>query len=295
LHASLTDKTDASKLYIALVRGDWSNLPQTTLVNRPLTDDGVSREAQTEFHCLAYMKSPSTPQEANSTTTVTATENKNDTVYQGACSLVACRLLTGHKHQIRRHAFAIGHPIIGDSEHGSSKVNRWWRENRNLDRLFLHCLALDLPPMKRPQDSTTTHDDTVEDDNKNEINKDEEDKDDQGIVAAAAASVSPADDSIIADNSPMVSTESAAGTNNHNGDSDPPARIQCVAPLPPELSAVLHLDEMRDLWKVAVEKEPRLALEPYDEKGWTTGREATVKENMILEPTDQIAQGTEDS
>lgn len=36
-------------------------------------------------------------------------------------------------------------PIIGDSAHGDSKVNRWWRQERGLDRLALHCLSIALP------------------------------------------------------------------------------------------------------------------------------------------------------
>ncbi len=36
-------------------------------------------------------------------------------------------------------------PIIGDSAHGDSKVNRWWRQERGLDRLALHCLSISLP------------------------------------------------------------------------------------------------------------------------------------------------------
>lgn len=35
----------------------------------------------------------------------------------------------------------------------SLSVNRWWRENRSLDRLFLHCLYLDLPPFSSLDES----------------------------------------------------------------------------------------------------------------------------------------------
>ena len=52
---------------------------------------------------------------------------------------------TGRAHQIRRHAQALSMPIIGDSAHGDSKVNRWWRQERGLDRLALHCLSIALP------------------------------------------------------------------------------------------------------------------------------------------------------
>lgn len=42
-----------------------------------------------------------------------------------------------------------------------------------------------------------------------------------------------------------------------------------VAPLPLDLKRVL---EQEPLWNQAVEKEPRLLLEPYDEQGGTFGR-----------------------
>ena len=34
-------------------------------------------------------------------------------------------------------------PLIGDSQHGDSVVNRWWRQNRGLNRLALHCLGME--------------------------------------------------------------------------------------------------------------------------------------------------------
>ena len=33
------------------------------------------------------------------------------------------------------------HPILGDSTHGDTRVNRWWREEHGLTRLGLHCLT----------------------------------------------------------------------------------------------------------------------------------------------------------
>jgi tRNA pseudouridine65 synthase len=59
------------------------------------------------------------------------------------CTLVSVTPETGRLHQIRRHAYAMGMPILGDTQHGDSKVNRWWRENCGLHRLALHCLSID--------------------------------------------------------------------------------------------------------------------------------------------------------
>ena len=44
-------------------------------------------------------------------------------------------------------------PVVGDSAHGDSRINREWRETRGLDRLALHCLSITLPeeaPIEAP-------------------------------------------------------------------------------------------------------------------------------------------------
>jgi tRNA pseudouridine65 synthase len=51
---------------------------------------------------------------------------------------------TGRWHQVRRHLRDVSHPILGDSTHGDTRVNRWWRETYGLRRLGLHCFSLDL-------------------------------------------------------------------------------------------------------------------------------------------------------
>ncbi len=47
-------------------------------------------------------------------------------------SLVLARPMQGRWHQIRRHLNGISHLIIGDSTHSVSRVNREWREGRNV-------------------------------------------------------------------------------------------------------------------------------------------------------------------
>ncbi len=56
-------------------------------------------------------------------------------------TLVEARLETGRTHQIRVHAAAAGHPIVGDPKYGDETANRLWRE-RGLRRLFLHAASL---------------------------------------------------------------------------------------------------------------------------------------------------------
>lgn len=49
--------------------------------------------------------------------------------------------------QIRKHLNGVAHPILNDAKHGDSRVNRWWRGERDLRHLGLHCaeLRLELP------------------------------------------------------------------------------------------------------------------------------------------------------
>lgn len=110
-----------SKQYIALVRGVWNFSEETHLVDKALKVNEVMKNATTKFTVLATTPDDS-PERA---------------------SLLLCEPLTGRTHQIRRHAYAMGYPIIGDSEHGDSRVNRWWREERGLNRLALHCWMIE--------------------------------------------------------------------------------------------------------------------------------------------------------
>lgn len=112
LHGALR-RSETLKLYLALVRGEISP-GASTVIERPL--DG--KESCTEVRVLASMPEP-------------------------RCSLVLCRIRTGRFHQVRRHLAGIGHPILGDSSHGDTRVNRWWRENRALPRLMLHGFRLE--------------------------------------------------------------------------------------------------------------------------------------------------------
>jgi 23S rRNA-/tRNA-specific pseudouridylate synthase len=44
----------------------------------------------------------------------------------------------------------LSHPILGDTSHGASKVNREWKEKRNMlgERVCLHLARLQIPPTK---------------------------------------------------------------------------------------------------------------------------------------------------
>jgi len=133
---------NAQKTYLALVRGEGilkgEDLKQKGWfeVERPIKDEkGVLKNATTEFLFVSG--------QANATT------NKTESVIDTPrLSLVLARPKTGRWHQIRRHLNGISHPILGDSTHGNSKINREWKEKRNMPgaRTCLHLAKLDLPP-----------------------------------------------------------------------------------------------------------------------------------------------------
>lgn len=57
-------------------------------------------------------------------------------------SLVRALPRTGRHHQIRRHFAHASHPVIGDTKHGDSAHNRFFRDALGVDRLLL--MATDL-------------------------------------------------------------------------------------------------------------------------------------------------------
>lgn len=60
------------------------------------------------------------------------------------CSLVEVQLLTGRRHQARRHLKHLAHPVLGDATHGKGPLNREYRERYGLSRMALHARSLTL-------------------------------------------------------------------------------------------------------------------------------------------------------
>lgn len=54
-------------------------------------------------------------------------------------TLLRVRIDTGRKHQIRRHFARRCHGVIGDTAHGKGKINQFFRDHYQLNRIFLHC------------------------------------------------------------------------------------------------------------------------------------------------------------
>ena len=66
--------------------------------------------------------------------------------YSEHYTLVEIELMTGRKHQIRRHARLAGHPVVGDLRYGSARAAKYLHENHKFDRLALHAYALSFTP-----------------------------------------------------------------------------------------------------------------------------------------------------
>ena len=112
--------TAGQKTYIAFVRGHFEHDEPVTIKTPMKNDKGVLKEAESTVEFIGRSHEP-------------------------RCSLLRVHPVTGRFHQVRRHVRDLHHPVIGDSDHGDSKINRWWRENSPANRLGLHCLRMVLP------------------------------------------------------------------------------------------------------------------------------------------------------
>jgi 23S rRNA-/tRNA-specific pseudouridylate synthase len=61
-------------------------------------------------------------------------------------TLIECDLLTGRKHQIRRHARLAGHAVVGDARYGTARSLKFLREEMGFTRLALHSFSLQVRP-----------------------------------------------------------------------------------------------------------------------------------------------------
>ncbi|MFH2045022.1 MAG: RNA pseudouridine synthase [Pseudomonadota bacterium] len=68
-------------------------------------------------------------------------------------TMVEIDLLTGRKHQIRRHAKLSGHPVVGDTRYGSTRAANYLKQHAGFIRLGLHAQAITIhiPGEKTPQ------------------------------------------------------------------------------------------------------------------------------------------------
>lgn len=123
------------KRYAALVRG-WFAEP--VLVEHPLVPpvDPYLRHQKTEAQSAATVFYPAAKAEV---------PVPNDRYQTTRLSLVSAELLTGRRHQIRRHLKWLSHPIAGDATYGKGALNRALAAYFGADRLMLHCARMAFP------------------------------------------------------------------------------------------------------------------------------------------------------
>jgi tRNA pseudouridine65 synthase len=125
-----------SKNYLAVVRGVLKS--PSVRVDYPLFEELDERadsksdpnkdaqEAITDFELLAQAELPV----------------QVDRYPTSRYCLVRARPLTGRKHQIRRHLRHLGHPVVGDVNHGVGKHNRFFQTQFGSRRLLLACTQI---------------------------------------------------------------------------------------------------------------------------------------------------------
>ncbi len=122
-----------AKTYQALVRG-WTE--EEGIIDHPLREQPVDRrckdepqplrEALTRYRRLATVELP------------VEIEDYPSSRY----SLVELYPETGRKHQLRRHMQHIAHPIVGDTNYGRTRHNRYFAERFGSGRLMLAATEL---------------------------------------------------------------------------------------------------------------------------------------------------------
>lgn len=132
-----------SKAYLALVRG-WS--AEQGIIDHPLREHATDRrnkdeelpvrDALTHFRRLATTEIPV----------------EVEGYPQSRYSLLALYPHTGRKHQLRRHMQHISHPIIGDTNYGRTRHNKYFAARFGGSRLMLAAteLAFEHPATGEP-------------------------------------------------------------------------------------------------------------------------------------------------
>ena len=79
---------------------------------------------------------------SNSKAKLAITHFKVEKKYQEQVSLMSVSLETGRMHQIRVHFKSQDHPLIGDDRYGDFSLNRQFKKQFDLKRIFLHAYFL---------------------------------------------------------------------------------------------------------------------------------------------------------
>lgn len=106
------------KRYLAVVRGYLEDVGEVT---RPVPDEkGIRREARSIVRGFG----------------------RSEAHY---LSLAGVEILTGRRHQVRRHLRSCRCPVLGDATWGNSRFNREIRAATGFDRLALHAASITIP------------------------------------------------------------------------------------------------------------------------------------------------------
>lgn len=149
------ESNKTSKEYLLVCRG---YCPEAGTIDHPLKpiDDFQSKHkkkrAAKDKQLIAAGMPPSQPQAEPKPAQHAVTEFRRlDTCEldvqlerypQSRYSLVLATLLTGRKHQIRRHFKHLSHPLIGCPKYGKSKHNNYFTEHLGASGLLLHAYRL---------------------------------------------------------------------------------------------------------------------------------------------------------
>lgn len=135
IFATMFAERRVQKTYLALVRGFTEDSGR---IDRPLVSDKGRGRPASDPH--------SVPQDAE---TLYRTVEKFEAGFSSGrhattrCSLVEASPKTGRFHQIRRHMAGISHPVIGDADHGDTKLNRVFQEQVGVTRLMLAAVRIE--------------------------------------------------------------------------------------------------------------------------------------------------------
>jgi RluA family pseudouridine synthase len=109
------------KAYLGLCRGIIAHPRQ---VDHAIDDEGTERPAVTDIEPVEH--------------------------FCGRYTLFRAWPRTGRRHQIRSHLRHINHPLVVDVTYGNGALNRFFRTNFDLKRLFLHAESLRVPLEPEP-------------------------------------------------------------------------------------------------------------------------------------------------
>ena len=135
--AGMFGSREVDKAYLAVARG-W--VDPAGLIDHPLRDEdgaGPAQTARTRYRRLATVELPCAV----------------DRYPSARYSLVRVEPETGRRQQIRKHFKHISHHLIGDTNHGNGRHNRFFREHYRIHRLLLMCRSL---RFSHPYDGTLT-------------------------------------------------------------------------------------------------------------------------------------------